>query len=120
MKPQDFVIAYMSSIDVPYSELFKTVRQRNGRIIKKRTYNGVHLDLIRMSLAYVLRFGANLQFSKIALVCGYSSHSSAVHATQKADDYLLVRDPLFLTYYEKINELWHELQNEKQTCISRL
>ena len=119
MKPQDFVIAYMSSIDVPYSELFRVYKNRKGTFAKAKTYKGTHIDNIRMALAHIIKSNYRFTFGQTMSIVGYSNHSSVVRAVQKANVYLETNDKQFCKVYNQIQTVWQGLKQENQICISR-
>jgi hypothetical protein len=94
-KAKDLVFNYCKAFDIEERHL-KIAYGKTGRAKK---INGIHIDRMRMCLAYYLENNTSIQLVKIAEIVGYKCHSTICQNRKKVEHYLRVSDPYISPYW---------------------
>lgn len=107
---KDLVLHYCNEYDIHPNELFKTwgKSSKPAKVIR-----GIHVDFMRMALGHYITVNFPLYSQEIAKLIGYRDRSSISSNERKTIQYISMRDPYFIPYWDKITEIG-ELYKPKQ------
>lgn len=94
---------YCEAHGIKREDLFSKAKTPNAK--KKKVINGVNVSTMRMALGYYLsnRFPASL--TEIALIIGYTDHSTISYNNQRIYFYIKNQDAYFMQYYNVLEEI---------------
>jgi chromosomal replication initiation ATPase DnaA len=65
------------------------------------------LSMLRQIYCYGLRKHHKYQLAKCGLMCGYTDHSTAIYAINKAESFIKVKDALFMEIFANFEHLFN-------------
>lgn len=95
------VSEYIGYYGITKDELFKSYKGI-GRL---KVIRGVHVDCIRMALAYYLKKTTPLSLYEIRDLVGYKCHSTIVQNKENISGYIETKDRIFYPYWDKLMEI---------------
>jgi chromosomal replication initiation ATPase DnaA len=69
----------------------------------------VDLSCLRMTLSYYLLLYTNIPQAIIGPLVGYADHTTISYSKRKVRDYFETEDKIFLSYWDKVNEIANTL-----------
>jgi DNA-binding XRE family transcriptional regulator len=78
------------------------IRIKIGGKNRPKVYKKVHVDHIRMALAYYIQENSSLTLKEISILSGYSDHSSPSRNRTRVRNYLKNGDPVFKRYWDTL------------------
>jgi chromosomal replication initiation ATPase DnaA len=69
----------------------------------------VDLSCLRMTLSYYLLLYTNIPQAIIGPLVGYADHTTISYSKRKVRDYFETEDKIFLSYWDKVNEIANSL-----------
>lgn len=102
---KDIVERYCQSYGIEPEKL-NTYREFKGKYITRdsKVYNGVHVDYMRMCLAYYFR-SLNIPVGFIWPHIGYRGHSVISRQARKVGELLDMNDPYIMPYWLRLKEV---------------
>jgi len=94
-KAKDLVFNYCKAFDIEERHL-KIAYGKTGRAKK---INGIHIDRMRMCLAYYLENNTKIPLTQIKDIVGYKCHSTICQNRERIEHYLKHNDPEIAPYW---------------------
>jgi len=69
----------------------------------------VDISCLRMALSYYIMLYSNLPQAIVGPMVGYADHTTISYAKKKVRDYFDTEDKVFLSYWNKVNEIANSL-----------
>jgi len=95
---ENLVNRYCFYYGISPTTLIKFSKKRNPN----RVYSGVHLDFMRMALAFYLKRNFPITHKEAGQAVGYSDHSTPVKNQPCITHYIQTKDPYFYPYWETL------------------
>lgn len=82
---------------------------RLTKMVVEDKYIKVDLSCLRMTLSYYLLLYTNIPQAIIGPLVGYADHTTISYSKRKVRDYFETEDKIFLSYWDKVNEIANSL-----------
>ena len=82
---------------------------RLTKMVVADKYIKVDLSCLRMTLSYYLLLYTNIPQAIIGPLVGYADHTTISYSKRKVRDYFETEDKIFLSYWDKVNEIANTL-----------
>ena len=98
--------AYCQSYGLTLAEI-STEKEYRGKYLprKIKVFNGVHIDYMRMCLAYYFRHELNQPVGITAKLAGYQGHSNVSKYVPRTKYLIEVADPYITPYYQALMDI---------------